>query len=100
MIRLNKFLSLFASKKAGKERTKGKNRMKYYTKDNVKFVTWKYNAGVPCFYLNKSVDIVKVLLLNDSRKLQGFFLQRVFCEKYPKEKQKEIFAGQLLSVPL
>lgn len=28
MIRLNKFLSLFASKKAGKERTKGKNKRK------------------------------------------------------------------------
>ena len=74
MIRLSKFLSLFVSKKADKERVKEKNRMKYYTKDNIKFVTWKYNAGVPCFYLNKSVDIVNALLLNDSRKLQGFFL--------------------------
>jgi hypothetical protein len=34
------------------------------------------------------------------KKITRFFLQRVFCEEYPKEKQKEIFAGQLLSVPL
>lgn len=93
MIRLSKFLSLFVSKKVDKERVKEKNRMKYYTKDNIKFVTWKYNAGVPCFYLNQSVDIVKVLLLNDSRKLQGFFCKGYFVKNILKKNKKKFLPG-------
>lgn len=93
MIRLSKFLSLFVSKKADKERVKGKNRMKYYTKDNIKFVTWKYDAGVPCFYLNKSVDIVNALLLNDSRKLQGFFCKGYFVKNILKKNKKKFLPG-------
>lgn len=93
MIRLSKFLSLFVSKKADKERVKEKNGMKYYTKDNIKFVTWKYNAGVPCFYLNQSVDIVKVLLLNDSRKLQGFFCKGYFVKNILKKNKKKFLPG-------
>lgn len=34
------------------------------------------------------------------QEITRLFLQRVFCKEYPKEKQKEIFARQLLSVPL
>lgn len=93
MIRLSKFLSLFVPKKTDKERVKGKSRMKYYTKDNVKFVTWKYDAGIPCFYLNKSVNIVKVLLLNDSRKLQGFFCRGYFVKNILKKNKKKFLPG-------
>ena len=67
--------------------------MKYYTKDNIKFVTWKYDAGVPCFYLNKSVDIVNVLLLNDSRKLQGFFCKGYFVKNILKKNKKKFLPG-------
>ena len=93
MIRLSKFLFLFVSKKADKERVKEKNRMKYYTKDNIKFVTWKYDAGVPCLYLNQSVDIVNVLLLNDSRKLQGFFSKGYFVKNILKKNKKKFLPG-------
>lgn len=90
MIRLNKFLSLFVSKR---QIRKGKNRMKYCTKDNVKFVTWKYNAGVPCFYLNKSVDIVNVLLLNDSERIQGFFYKGYFVKNILKPQKQKFLPG-------
>lgn len=93
MIRLSKFLSLFVSKKVDKERTKGKNGTKYHTKDNIKFVTRKYDASIPCFYLNKSVNIVNVLLLNDSRKLQGFFCKGYFVKNILKKNKKKFLPG-------
>lgn len=93
MIRLSKFLSLFVPKKTDKERVKGKSRMKYYTKDNVKFVTWKYDAGIPCFYLNKSVNIVKVLLLSDSDRMQGFFYKGYFVKNILKPQKQKFLPG-------
>lgn len=34
------------------------------------------------------------------QKVARVFQQRVLCKEYSKEEQEEIFAGQLLSVPL
>lgn len=93
MIRLNNFLSLFTRKKARKERINRCHRIKYHTGDNVKFTTWKYNAGVPCFYLNKSVDIVRVLLLTDSNRVQGFFTKGYFVKNILKRNKQKFLPG-------
>ena len=71
---------------------KGKT-LHYVSKDGVKFTTWKYSTCEYCFYLDKKTDIVKVLLLNDSRKLQGFFCRGYFVKNILKKNKKKFLPG-------
>lgn len=86
------FASLLGTKKE-KQMNRTKQKRKYYDKGNGKFVTWKYESGQPCFCIGKKTDIVGALLLDDSRKLQGFFYKGYFVKNVLKPRKQKFLQG-------
>lgn len=68
-------------------------KLRYVTKDGVKFVTWKYSTCEYCFYLDKKTDIVKTLLLSDSERIQGFFYKGYFVKNILKPQKQKFLPG-------
>ena len=58
-------------------------KLRYVTKDGVKFTTWKYSTCEYCFYLDKKTDIVKTLLLSDPERI---------CQKHIKTSKAKVLA--------